>query len=206
MKVFEKDAIPESVSLFSEDYLNTKGRLKSPKEFEIRRTENTFGNNFVKKSHYLHRKLYIARNVTYGIFVREHCFGVVMYGFPVWKVYPGLVPPMEPAECPELLRLCTVSDLPKNTESFLIGRTLRLLKNDWKVETGTTPKCVTSFCDIGIGFNGALYKATNFKLICETMGRPANPGKAHGKWGKNEGQEAQLKQMWAYYFLKPPKI
>ena len=200
MKVFEKDKISHDSALFSIEFLQVKAYLKTPKDFYLRKVENTFANNFVFAHHYLKRKLYIARNVSYGIFKSGLCFGVVMYGFPVWKVYPGLVPPMEAAECPELLRLCTLSDLPKNTESYLIGRSLRLLKTDWKIETGTTPKCVTSFCDLGIGFNGALYKATNFKLIRETMGRPANPGKAHGKWGKNEGQEPQLKQMWAFYF------
>lgn len=200
MKVFEKDKVSHDSSLYSSDLIEVKECLKTPKDFYLRKVENTFANNFVFNHHYLKRKLYIARNVSYGIFKSAYCFGVVMYGFPVWKVYPGLVPPMEAAECPELLRLCTLSDLPKNTESYLIGRSLRLLKTDWKTETGTAPKCVTSFCDIGIGFNGALYKATNFKLIRETMGRPANPGKAHGKWSKNEGKEEQRKQMWAYFY------
>ena len=200
MSVFEKEAVCFDSLLFSGQYLEIKKGLKTPKDFEIRVAENSFANDFVFHHHYLKRRLYIARNVNYGLFKDGFCFGVVMYGFPVWKVYPGLVPPMEPAECPELLRLCTMDGLPKNTESFLIGRSLRLLKKDWKEETGTAPKCVTSFCDLGIGFNGALYKATNFKLIRETAGRSANPGKPHGKWGKNEGEEKQLKQMWAYYF------
>lgn len=64
----------------------------------------------------------------------------------------------------ELRRLCCVDDTPRNAESFFIGRSLKLLKNDWG--SGT----VVSYADKEYGHEGTIYKATNFKMVGEIKG------------------------------------
>lgn len=64
----------------------------------------------------------------------------------------------------ELRRLCCIDDTPKNTESYFIGRSLRLLKNDW------CKGIVVSYADKEYGHSGVIYKASNFKMIGEIKG------------------------------------
>lgn len=195
-KIFVKSEIPFDAGLFEFDFLQKKDLLKDVNQFHVKKISNTYANNFVFVHHYLKRKIYIAKNVSYGIHFNDYCFGVCMFGYPVWKEYPGLVPPMLNAEVPELIRLCTLANLPKNTESFFISKCLKMLKNDWELETGVKPKCVTSLCDLAFGFNGSIYKATNFELFKMTKGRATNPGGSHGKWKKNNFSQNAKKAMY----------
>lgn len=64
----------------------------------------------------------------------------------------------------ELRRLCCIDDTPKNTESYFIGRALRLLKKDWGKGV------VVSYADKEHGHSGTIYKASNFKMIGEIKG------------------------------------
>jgi hypothetical protein len=64
----------------------------------------------------------------------------------------------------ELRRLCCIDDTPKNTESFFIGRALRLLRKDWG------KGIVVSYADKEYGHSGVIYKASNFKMIGEIKG------------------------------------
>ena len=57
----------------------------------------------------------------------------------------------------ELRRLCCIDDTPRNTESYFIGKALRLLKKDWK------GKIVVSYADKEYNHVGTIYKASNFK-------------------------------------------
>jgi hypothetical protein len=201
-KMFTKPIVPFFAEMFREEYIRDIGIIKSPRQFMVKIISHSAANDFVKEHHYLRRKLYIARNISYGIFAGSWLVGVLMFGFPVWRVYHGLVPPYAPASCPELLRLCTVGGLPKNTESYFIGVCLRKLRGDWQRETGTPPACVTSFCDNAFGFNGSIYRATNFVPFKKTRGRPTNPGKPHGKWGRNTFEQSAEKTMYVYWYKK----
>jgi hypothetical protein len=194
-----KDNIPFDISLFVDEYQACVNKLTTPKQLIVRRVSHSYANNYVLNHHYLKRKIYIARNVSYGLFIDIFCVGVAMYGFPVWQEYPGLCPPHVVAECPELIRLCTMGGLPQNTESYFLGKTLKLIKQDWETETNTKPFCVTSFCDLAFGFNGAIYRATNFVLHRITEGRPTNPGGAHGRWGNNFYKQKAQKAFYVYY-------
>lgn len=64
----------------------------------------------------------------------------------------------------ELRRLCCIDDTPKNTESFFIGKALKLLKKDWG------KGIIVSYADKEYGHTGTIYKATNFKMIGEIKG------------------------------------
>lgn len=64
----------------------------------------------------------------------------------------------------ELRRLCCIDDTPKNTESYFIGKALRMLKKEWGKGT------VVSYADKEYGHAGTIYKASNFKMIGEIKG------------------------------------
>ena len=64
----------------------------------------------------------------------------------------------------ELRRLCCIDETPKNTESFFIGRALKLLKKDWGRGV------VVSYADKEYGHIGTIYKASNFEMIGEIKG------------------------------------
>lgn len=192
--------VPYYVGFDSLEYHNAVDQVKTPRQLTVKRIEHTTANNFVLHHHYLHRKIYIARNVSYGIYAYGYLVGVCMFGFPVWTTYPGLCPPYNPAQCPELIRLSTVSNLPKNTESYFISRCIKMLANDWRDETGQKPEIITSFCDNALGFDGAIYRATNFTLYRVTNGRPSNPGSKHGKWGGNTDQQDAQKTLYVYFY------
>ena len=57
----------------------------------------------------------------------------------------------------ELRRLCCIDDTPKNTESFFIGATLKILKKEWRRDG-----VVVSYADKEYGHGGIIYKASNF--------------------------------------------
>lgn len=196
-----KDKIPFDVDLYLDAYLQIVASLKSPRELSVRKVPHTYANEYVFKHHYLKRKIYIARNVSYGLYIQEFCVGVAMFGFPVWQEYPDLCPPYKVVECPELIRLCTMAGLPKNTESYFLGQTIKAMREDWLRETGVMPRCITSFCDLAFGFNGSIYRATNFVLHRITDGRPTNPGGKHGRWGGNNYQQKAKKAFYVYFYV-----
>jgi len=65
-------------------------------------------------------------------------------------------------ECVEIRRMACVDDLPKNSESWLLAKTIWWLKNHTHVVR------VISYSDQSVGHTGTIYKAANFKLIGET--------------------------------------
>lgn len=70
----------------------------------------------------------------------------------------------KPENVIELRRLCCVDDTPKNTESFFIGKSLRLLRKEWG--SGV----VVSYADKEYGHEGIIYKASNFKRLEDKKG------------------------------------
>lgn len=64
----------------------------------------------------------------------------------------------------ELRRLCCIDDTPKNAESFFIGKSLKLLKEEWG------GKLVISYADKEYNHEGTIYKASNFKNLGEIKG------------------------------------
>ena len=102
--------------------------------------------------HYLHRRAscsfaWALRNPSGEI------LGVVMYGSPVSSTLcRGICGPEEASNVIELTRLWVDDSVPKNGESYLIGRTLRLVPKD----------IVVSFADPSAAHRGVVYQATNF--------------------------------------------
>jgi hypothetical protein len=191
-----KWVIPYYCGLFKDEFIGRVKKLSSAKQLMVRKIGHGTANEFCKNHHYLKRKIYIAKNISYGVFFEELLVGVIMFGYPVWVKYPQLVPPNLSSEVPELLRLSLLSCCPKNSASRVIGVSSRLLINDWMKLTGVRPKIIFSMSDKSLGFSGSIYKASGFEFLKSTSGRAANIGGTHGKWKKNEDHQIAKKDVW----------
>lgn len=204
--ILTKACIPFDVGMFAPQYITAIGDMVSPKQLQVMQIPHSYANRFVAHHHYLERPIYIAKNVSYGLIALNlHCVGVAMFGFPVWTTYPGLVPPLLPQQCPELIRLATLGGLPSNSTSYFLAKCLKALPQHWKAQTGHNPALVTSFCDTAFGFDGAIYKATNWEAFATLKGRPTNPGRPHGKWQTNHDEQNPSKTLFIYRYERGDK-
>ena len=64
--------------------------------------------------------------------------------------------------CVEIRRMACYDALPKNSESWMLAKTIWWLKKHTNIER------VISYSDLSVGHIGTIYKAANFKLIGKT--------------------------------------
>ena len=104
------------------------------------------------KKHYAKRMPSIS--YAFGLYIDHMLVGICTYGMPPsstlaesisGKTYKNKVI--------ELNRLITENDLPKNSLSYFVSQTLKMLPDDY---------IVVSFADANVGHNGYIYQATNF--------------------------------------------
>ena len=124
---------------------------------------------FIEKHHYSHNVNGVQSLYHYGLY-REGNFGIpkmigaMMYAHPSMPATAAKYNPINPDKCLELRRLVCIDDTPKNTESYFIGRTFKLLKQTTDMEV------IVSFADQHHGHTGVIYKASNFDYLGETSG------------------------------------
>ena len=108
----------------------------------------------IVKNHYLHRKA--PASYCFGLFDEwGSMVGVVTYGTPASpSLLKGIAGEDEKDHIVELTRLWIADITPKNAESFLIGRSLKLLPEEINI--------VVSFAEIQAGHVGTVYQATNW--------------------------------------------
>jgi hypothetical protein len=105
----------------------------------------------VVSEHYLHRKA--PCSVAFGLFLGDQLKGVVCYGTPSSApLRSGIAGPEHAKNVVELTRLWVCDSVPRNGESFLIGRTVRKAGKE----------IVVSFAEIEQGHVGTVYQATNW--------------------------------------------
>jgi len=122
---------------------------------------------FIEKHHYSHnvngvQSLYHYGLYTEGNFGIPKMIGAMMYAHPSMPATAAKYNPINPDKCLELRRLVCIDDTPKNTESYFIGKTFKLLKQT------TDKEVIVSFADQHHGHTGVIYKATNFDYLGET--------------------------------------
>ena len=121
---------------------------------EVKRIENHETDVWLLEKHYAKRKC--QRMFCFGLFIDDQLEGIVTYGMPPSpQVGRGFLGEEHRTDVIELNRLCVNERAPKNAASFLVGRSLRELK-DW---------AVVSYADGAMGHIGYIYQATNF-LYC----------------------------------------
>jgi hypothetical protein len=107
--------------------------------------------DMVVERHYLHRRPPISH--AFGIHTRGHLMGVVTYGTPASRHLQMSACPTDPGKVIELNRLWLDDVLPRNSESWFVSRTLRMLP----------PRIVVSYADPLFGHYGYIYRALNFR-------------------------------------------
>lgn len=112
--------------------------------------DSSVATDHVVKYHYLHRRPPIS--FSYGLFVGDAIVGVVTYGVPPSRHAQKSVCPNDPDAAIELNRLWVADEQPKNTASFFVSKTLKMLP----------PKIIFSYADTSVGHIGHVYRALNF--------------------------------------------
>jgi len=139
---------------------------ESPKMiFAIKKITYKMSMNIVIKYHYLHRQSPCSKG--YGLFCNKcsRILGVVTYGVSCSStLLKGICGQEEQGNIYELTRLWIKDGTPKNTESFLIGNTIKLLDKE----------IIVSFAEIEQGHSGTVYQATNF-FYCGLSARFKDP-------------------------------
>ena len=122
-------------------------------DYEIRPVTSKEATKMVVENHYLHRRA--SAMFCFGLFEQEEMIGCVIYGKPASpSLCVGVCGPDESQQVIELTRLWIKDETPKNTESFFIGRTLRMLPKEKDI--------IVSYAEIGAGHVGTVYQATNW--------------------------------------------
>jgi len=136
----------------------------SPKYlFTIKPTNYTLAMKIVVDFHYLHRKS--PCSFSFGLFCKKcaRILGIIVYGTPSSPTLrTGICGKDEEKNVIELTRLWVKDGTPKNTESFLIGNTLKRVNKE----------IIVSFSEIQEGHVGIVYQATNFIYTGLSAKRP----------------------------------
>ena len=129
------------------------------KEIIVKVIPAKIANPFVMKHHYS-GKVVPNSNLHFGAFLDGKLHGVLSYGPSMDKA--KIIPLVEGTEwngCIELNRMAFDDYLPKNSESFCIAKTLRMIKKQ-----AQQVKWVVSFADGAQCGDGTIYRASNFVL------------------------------------------
>lgn len=115
---------------------------------------------YIHKNHYSHGS-HNGPSPCFGLFDKESLIGVIMFATPCSEnVRASIFGKDYKDSVTELHRLHILDITPKNTESWFISHSLKLLK-----ETKPQIKAVISFSDLTEGHTGVIYKATNAYFI-----------------------------------------
>ena len=119
--------------------------------YTIRPIDHATAQDVIVAKHYLHRRA--PCSVAFGLFFVDELKGVICYGTPSSApLRSGIAGPEHARNVVELTRLWVCDSVPKNGESFLIGRTIRKAGKE----------IVVSFAEIDQGHLGIVYQATNW--------------------------------------------
>ena len=129
------------------------------KEIELKVIPAKIANDFIKKHHYS-GKVVSNSFLHFGAFLDKRLHGVMSFGHSLDKAKTQkLVKNTGWNEFCELNRMAFDDYLPRNSESYCIGKALRLLKKN-----APHLKWVISFADGCSCGDGTIYRASNFVL------------------------------------------
>ena len=136
---------------------------KNLKGWCVEKVERKDISEFIEKWHYSGSINGCIADFCYALFDHNgEMAGAIFYGRMAmanqWKRFSE-----KESEVIELRRLCCIDETPKNAESFLIGRSLRLLKKEFY-------GVVVSYADMEYGHEGTIYKASNFTCLGKKAG------------------------------------
>ena len=120
--------------------------------------------SIVTREHYLH-SMPGGTQLCLGVFTGDYPLGVLMLGVGPANVH-RMVDRAEPSDCLTLSRLWLSDDLPKNSESRVLGVVLRFLRRE------TSVKFVVSYADPSAGHVGTIYQASNWIYTGTSLAMP----------------------------------
>lgn len=130
------------------------------KNIVVKQIPASFARQYIASFHYSHT-MPDSTLYSFGAYLNGKTVGVVCYGMGCNKnQYTSIIPDIENGRYCELTRLWVAKDYPKNTESLIISKSLKLLPKDIQV--------VLSFADPSKGHCGIIYQATNWIYLGET--------------------------------------
>lgn len=128
------------------------------KNFKVVACDREFIKDFIERHHYSKSINGCITDYCYALLDGDILIGALFYGRLAmanqWKRFSD-----NPNDVIELRRLVCIDNTPKNTESFFIGKSLRLLKKSWN------GSIVVSYADQEYGHTGVIYKASNFSYL-----------------------------------------
>lgn len=137
--------------LLRKNRLPRYGRLMI--NYTIKQIDSKTATQMVVQFHYLHRRA--STMFAYGLFDGDQMIGCVIYGKPASNALcVGVCGSDYAKQVLELTRLWIQDGTPKNTESFLIGRSLKMLPKEYTI--------IVSYAEIQAGHIGIVYQATNW--------------------------------------------
>ena len=143
----------------------------SVRDFVVEEIQRKPAADFIERNHYSESANGVQSIFHYGLFQPDEdgsrfgipkMIGAAMYAWPSMPHTRDKYNPINPTKCLELRRLACVDNTPKNTESYFIGQTIKLLKRDTDMEV------IVSFADEHYGHTGVIYKASNFEYLGKT--------------------------------------
>ena len=121
-----------------------------PKRLVISEIDKKVATDIVVDFHYLHRRPPIS--FCYGLFCEHILRGAITFGVPASRNLQISVCPSDPDLVLELNRLWVDDLMPRNSESWFISRSLKMLP----------PRLVCSYADTSSGHVGYVYRGSNW--------------------------------------------
>jgi hypothetical protein len=135
----------------------------SKNDYEVRTAPLWLAQEYVEKYHYSRGGSNTAVYV-HGLYRRGtfDCLGVAWWLPPTKVCAIKTYPEGDWTKVVSLTRLVVLPEVPQNGASFLMGKSIKKIRQDGKWE------CLVTFADTWRGHGGAIYKATNWEYLEET--------------------------------------
>lgn len=132
------------------------------KEYTIKKITYEETKDMILNMHYAKRMPSIS--FAFGLYKQDKQLGIVTYGKPASPfLMRGVLGEEFSSKVYELNRLVLIEGLPRNTASYFVSKTLKLLSSN--------DLCIVSYSDTGMHHNGYIYQALNFKFTGTTKAR-----------------------------------
>ena len=148
-------------------------------KYKIKLFDKKLANKIQIENHYLHTRASCIYG--FGLFEDEEIIGVILYGNPTAPTTLDICGKDERKSVIEITRLWIKDDTPKNTESYFIGNTIKLIDKE----------IIIAFADPEFEHVGTVYQASNFIYT----GR----SKRGGRVIAIKGNKIHNKTLWKQY-------
>jgi len=124
------------------------------KSLRVQQVPLVLAKSVVVRHHYSH-SIPGGTMLTFGVFLESRLMGAIVFGAGPQNAF-RLVDGAQPEDCLTLTRLWLSDELPGNSESRVLGITLKALRRH------TSVKFLVSYADPVMGHRGTVYQATNW--------------------------------------------